>query len=539
MNFPADLKSRPINGDVKSVTQGLSKIIEKILAPLSTQLKSYIKDEFDFLKKFPRKIPSDAYIMCCDVTSLYTSIPHDLGLKSIEYWVDKLSSLIPDRFSKGFILESIKLILENNYFTFNETVWHQVVGTAMGKTFAPPYACLTVGFLEETILFPTLIPNKFDEITSKMIIDNFNRYIDDGIFVIPQTVTPDAFCTIMNEMNPSIQYTITESSSTIYFNKSAQSTSFLSIKVITLENGKIEFDVFYKETNAHDYLHYDSHHPTHTKDNIPYSLAKRIVVITSDDRLLKKNLDDLRRWLRNQGYPNRIIEKGIHDAQLQGPANQTSTKKAVPLITPYLSNYDITNTLHTTKDLITNSKNPRVRNAFKDTRFIQSYKQPSNLLRTLSNSAFITDQQRATSKNGIFLCGRQICEICSFGYLQECTSFVTSNGTTWDVKCYASCSSKNVLYLIKCNYCDYVSKTGLTDDFRPRTNNHRSGCRHGTTSDEFDNHVYACSRQRGVPPTEPHFKIYIFMVLNDYHKLLNYERKLHLAGHDTMNRPDS
>ena len=39
------------------------------------------------------------------------------------------------------------------------------------------------------------------------------------------------------------------------------------------------------------------------------------------------------------------------------------------------------------------------------------------------------------------------------------------------------------------------------------------------------------------PHEEPFFKIYIYMVLNDYHKLRNYERMLHLAGHDTMNRP--
>ena len=33
-----------------------------------------------------------------------------------------------------------------------------LVGTAIGAKFAPPYACLSAGLLEETILFPLLLP---------------------------------------------------------------------------------------------------------------------------------------------------------------------------------------------------------------------------------------------------------------------------------------------------------------------------------------------------------------------------------------------
>ena len=537
MDFPSDLKSRPINGDVKSVTQGLSKIIEKILTPLSTQLKTYIKDEYDFLRKFPKNIPVDSYVLTCDVTSLYTSIPHDLGLKAINYWIEKLVGLIPARFTKNFILESIKLILENNFFIFDEVIYHQIIGTAMGKTFAPPYACLTVGFLEETILFPRLIPHHFSELESRILIDNFFRYIDDGIPIVPRSIQPNAFVAILNQMDPSIQYTITEPTQTIYLEHNVEITNFLSIKVIVMEDGKVDFDVYYKETNAHDYLHYDSHHPTHTKDNIPYSLAKRIIVITTDSRLVEKNLGDLRMWLRNQGYPNEIIELGIKNAYLQGPAQQT-TSKTIPLITPFLANYDVTNTVHTAKDLIANSKDPRVRDAFKEVRFIQSYKQPPNLLRTLSHSAFTNGVTTTTPKKcGIFRCGRDICKICKLGYLQDCTSFETSNGTTWDVKCYATCQSKNTLYFIKCNYCDLTTKIGKTDNFRDRTNNHITGCRHGKSTDDFDNHVFICCKNRAIPHSEPFFKIWILMVLNDYQKLLKYERDLHLACHDTMNKP--
>ena len=343
---------------------------------------------------------------------------------------------------------------------------------------------------------------------------------------------------MLNEMHPSIQFTMTKSMKTTFFGEAARATNFLAILVIKLNDGSIKTDVYYKETNAHDYLHYTSHHPQHTKDNIPFSLAKRIVFITSDERQLETNLNDLRGWLRAQSYPDNVIEKGIHNASLQGPAPPPSNQKVVPLITPFLANYDITNVLDTTKDLVRNSKNPRVRQAFENVRFIQSYSQPRNLLSLLSNSRFISDSSVEAIKNppGIYLCDNSKCKLCAM-YLQRCSSFTTSNGTVWRVKCHANCHSLNVLYLIICNFCNTTSKTGITDNFRERTNNHISGCRKGAGKDDFDNHVFSCSRERNLPHEEPFFKIYIYMVLNDYHKLRNYERMLHLAGHDTMNRP--
>ena len=121
-------------------------------------------------------------------------------------------------------------------------------------------------------------------------------------------------------------------------------------------------------------------------------------------------------------------------------------------------------------------------------------------------------------------------------YLQKCKSFATSSGTEWNVKCYASCGSRNAIYFQVCNFCNIRSNIGKTDNIRKRTNNHISSCRQGNSSDIFDNHVFKCSKEKNIPHNEPDFKLYILMVLNDYNKLLNYERMLHLGGHDTINR---
>ena len=288
MPMPSDLSSRPIVSGPKSVTKGLSRLLERILTPLVEQIRSYIKDERDFLRKFPNNIDKNSHIICCDVVSLYTSIPNTLGLQAIDHWTSKLSSLIPSRFTKNFILEGTKFVLENNYFAFNGTMWHQIVGTAMGKEVASPYACLTVGFLEETRLFPTILPLTYGPELSKVIEESFFRFVDDGINAIPNSIDDEHFQGTLNSMDPSIQFTVTRPSATKLNGRSAELNNFLSLKVYKTSTGKIVTDVYYKETNTHEYLHFDSHHPSHIKNNIPYCLAKTIIVSTSDEKMMEK-----------------------------------------------------------------------------------------------------------------------------------------------------------------------------------------------------------------------------------------------------------
>ena len=171
--------------------------------------------------------------------------------------------------------------------------------------------------------------------------------------------------------------------------------------------------------------------------------------------------------------------------------------------------------------------------------FIHAYRQPQNLLCMLSNSTFIDSSTQVNSKSGIFKCSHKGCKICRM-YLQQCTSFITANGTNWEVKCFINCNSNNVLYYLVCCFCekqgDLTSYTGKTVDTRDRTNNHITGCRLGNSSDRFDNHVFKCAKERNLQLIEPYFKMYMFMALRDYNKLRNYESKLHAERHDTMNR---
>ena len=49
------------------------------------------------------------------------------------------------------------------------------------------------------------------------------------------------------------------------------------MEVILHSDNTVETDdIYYKDTNANDYLSHNSAHQKHCKDNLPYNLAKRI-----------------------------------------------------------------------------------------------------------------------------------------------------------------------------------------------------------------------------------------------------------------------
>ena len=81
----------------------------------------------------------------------------------------------------------------------------QLPGTKMGTKCAPPYACLTVGYLEETKLFTNELPQYFNESECELIMELLKRYMDDGFIFWPLKLNFENFKTCLNNMDPSIK----------------------------------------------------------------------------------------------------------------------------------------------------------------------------------------------------------------------------------------------------------------------------------------------------------------------------------------------
>ena len=78
--------------------------------------------------------------------------------------------------------------------------------------------------------------------------------MDDGFIPWPKELNLETFGTILNQLHPSIKYTIEKGEEN---ENKTQYLNFLDIKVILKNNIKIETDIYYKETNSHDYLNFN------------------------------------------------------------------------------------------------------------------------------------------------------------------------------------------------------------------------------------------------------------------------------------------
>ena len=84
-------------------------------------------------------------IFTMDLSSLYTVIPTDEGLRALKHFFDHRTVKEP---SSETLLCLAELVLTFNCFSFGGNYYKQTNGVAMGTKMGPSYANLFVGFIE-------------------------------------------------------------------------------------------------------------------------------------------------------------------------------------------------------------------------------------------------------------------------------------------------------------------------------------------------------------------------------------------------------
>ncbi len=169
-------------------------------------MKSYLRDTTDFLNALPLTVPPNTILVSFDVESLYSNIPHTLGLEGVKYWLEKNPGELQTRFTHDFILDGIKLILENNTFYFNGAFYRQIKGTAMGTKFAPIYATLAIAYLEERLYID--IKTHFGDTFGNYFEKYWKRFLDDCFIPWTRPVTDLTILhDVLNNLHTDINFT--------------------------------------------------------------------------------------------------------------------------------------------------------------------------------------------------------------------------------------------------------------------------------------------------------------------------------------------
>ena len=282
---------RPIISANGCPTERISQFVDHFLNPSNQKLRSFVKDTSHFIVLLSDvgEVPDNTILVTMDVSSLYTNIPNDEGLRAA---METLSTHRPDPNIKPKNITLVKLlemVLTMNNFKFNGVNFLQTGGTAMGTKVAPSYAVNYMGAFEKMHVYTH---------SHQSLL--YLRYIDD-IFMLWQhgAAELDRFITHMNTCSEHIKFTTEQSTEEI---------AFLDT-LVRIQGSSLSTDLHTKPTDSHNYLYYDSEHPQRCKDSIPYSQFLRIRTICTSKVDFDKHVIELASHFLRRKYPLALLQE--------------------------------------------------------------------------------------------------------------------------------------------------------------------------------------------------------------------------------------
>ena len=359
-------------------------------------------------------------------------------------------------------MEGLSLVLLNSLFQFNDEIYRLKTGTATGTKVAPTYANLVMAYLETKLY--TAVYNTFGYEIHGYIVKNWFRFLDDGfIFWKKSFGDIEVFVNLLNNLDSTLKFT---------HESSEEKISFLNISIFK-KNNTFETDVYYKKTDNHDYLPFKSCHPRHCKDNIPFTLARIVCTIVSDNTLRDQRLTELSTWLLNSGYPfDKIWEafekvKAIDQKVLRQKVNRDEKDQITFVSKNNPKNPPVFGKLMTFINCLGVGANEKFNRIFGNVEFIQSKRQPQNLGDILQHSYYGTEK----FSHGVTKCPDSSCATCK--YLEEGRAAYFPNAdVTIKIRHKFSCDSGYLLYKLTCQGCNgyYIGRTTCLKD---RLANHK------------------------------------------------------------------
>lgn len=236
---------RPVVSSTNSLLAIFSVWLDYKTKELLPFVKSYLKNSNTLISTLQNlHIPDHALLFTADATSMYTNIDTDIGIASIRQFLHSNEDNLPSNFPSNLFLTILEIVMQNNIFSFADTFWLQLCGTAMGTPVACSYATITFGNYENTTLLPTYQDNLFF----------YRRYIDDifGIW-LPSPNNKNTWNNFKEHLNSwgKLKWTVEEPSKQVHF---------LDL-TINLVKPSLTFSTYQKPLNLYLYIPPLSAHP--------------------------------------------------------------------------------------------------------------------------------------------------------------------------------------------------------------------------------------------------------------------------------------
>ena len=239
----------------------------------------------DYIRKLDGQI--DSFTCSFDVGSLFTNVPLD---ETIAICADTLYN-IPD--SQPCILKEVFVELLHSAtstveFSFDNTIYRQIDGVAMGSPLGPGLANIFVGCFEQKL---------FSEISKPAA---YFRYVDDTFVIFQNEKESEEFLIRLNGLHSSLQFT---------FEKENNSLPFFDVHVEHTK-GSYETKVYRKPKFTCQYLRWESFTPIKRRASLVSTLVHRALKVCSKSKL-KEEINRIKEILLDNGYPEDFVRKQI------------------------------------------------------------------------------------------------------------------------------------------------------------------------------------------------------------------------------------
>ena len=457
-NYPL----RMITSGCGSPIQILSCYVEYHLKPLVSKLPNVMIDTSHFLRTIDDFNSSftgnmdDVLLVSWDIKEMYPSIDNEMGVAACRRHLDSRTN---PRTPTDCIIDALTIVLENNVSFFNNQMYKQVAGTAMGPSHACSYADLAMSD------FDTLVTNN-TSVADKLKL--WLRFRDD-IFT-PWIGTVDElhnFTEWLNSINPKIRFTL-ESHST-------SSINYLDC-VVFKSGGRLCTRMYHKPSDTFAYMSPKSCHPPHIARNIPYGIAVRVRRVCSSDQDFDNEADFLTTKLVERGYNENFVTTQFDRSRLLD--RKKLFTKTLPEETTDDSDKDKLRSADRCFPLVTdyNPKLPNISSILYKYKFILELDQelckiinPKKIFgsfrrcKTLSDLLVHSRFPAKTASSNDTEPGSKSCAKCSLciHYLVENKEFTSPYvDKTFYMKTSSKCTDEYIIYLITINnVAAYVGRT--------------------------------------------------------------------------------
>ncbi|KAI4476528.1 hypothetical protein M0804_013507 [Polistes exclamans] len=300
------------------ISEGMEKNLRSynLVTPKLYGLRKTHKKECT-MRQVGTKLPEGYILVSLDVISLFTNIPKELVIKTIEEESDELSKCI--NVQKKTILELIKFCFELSYFRFTEVFYQQLDGSSMGNPASPVLANIVMNYIPKKIegMLPFQVP-----FIKVYVVDIVTAIPKDGIELKIKT---------FNSVNKKIQFTIEV--------KNNKTLSFPDFSIIRKEDGSILTDWYVKPTSSGRCLNYRSNHPISQKIRVGKGLLFKALTLSSKE-FHNNNKKKIEIILKNNNYPTSLIHTVFNKFRLVKEQEKKPNNKTIirfPFIKP-LSN---------------------------------------------------------------------------------------------------------------------------------------------------------------------------------------------------------